>query len=142
MRQAHTERFGVPWEDAYGYVQAVRREDTIYVAGQFAHDGEEMIAPAPLDDRGQVTSYSNMAEQMRQTYVNAAKLLERFGAALPDVVEEVLYVLDMDSAFQAAGPVRKAAYGQELPQVASTILATPRLALPTQLVEIKFVVKV
>jgi len=35
--------------------------------------------------------------------------------------------------------VRKEAYGSEKPDVASTILTTPRLALPTQLVEIKFV---
>lgn len=141
MSAAQSESFGVSWEEAYGYVQAVKRADTIYISGQFGHDGEEMVAPAPLDERGQVTDYGNMAEQMRQTYVNAQKVLERFGATLKDVVEEVLYVLDMESAFAAAGPVRKAAYGQETPQVASTILVTPRLALPAQLVEIKFVAK-
>lgn len=142
MPGAQAESFGVSWEEAYGYVQAVKRGDTIYLSGQLAHDGEEMVAPAPLDDRGYVTDYGNMAEQMRRTYVNAAKLLERFGATLSDVVEEVIYVLDMDSAFEAAGPVRKAAYGTELPQVASTILVTPRLALPPRLGEISFVAKV
>jgi len=57
---------------------------------------------------------------------------------LNDVVEEVLYVTDMEKAFAAAGPVRKEAYGSTLPAVSSTILVTPRLALPTQLIEIKF----
>ena len=49
---------------------------------------------------------------------------------------------DMDAAFAVAGPVRKQAYGAEKPDVASTILATPRLALPAQLIEIKFNAKV
>src|SRR5262245_59767052 len=65
-----------------------------------------------------------------------------FGATLDNVVEEVLYVTDMDIAFAVAGPVRKEAYGAKRPEVASTILVTPRLALPTQLIEIKFIAKV
>jgi hypothetical protein len=54
----------------------------------------------------------------------------------------VLYVTDMDIAFAVAGRVRKEAYGAKRPEVASTILVTPRLALPTQLIEIKFIAKV
>lgn len=29
---------GVPWEDAFGYAQAIKVGDAIYVAGQLAHD--------------------------------------------------------------------------------------------------------
>jgi hypothetical protein len=47
-----------------------------------------------------------------------------------------------DRAFAAAGSVRKEAYQSQKPEVASTILVTPRLALPGQLIEIKFVAKV
>jgi enamine deaminase RidA (YjgF/YER057c/UK114 family) len=83
-----------------------------------------------------------MGEQMRQTYVNAEKLLRRFGASLDDVVEEVIYVLDVDAAFKVAGPVRKAAYGRQDPQVASTLVGTTRLAFPEQLVEIKLVARI
>jgi enamine deaminase RidA (YjgF/YER057c/UK114 family) len=57
------------------------------------------------------------------------------------VVEEVVYVLDVDAAMAVAGEVRKAAYRREDPQVASTILGVTRLAFPEQLVEIKFVAK-
>jgi enamine deaminase RidA (YjgF/YER057c/UK114 family) len=57
---------------------------------------------------------------------------------LDNVVEEVLYVTDMDAAFAVAGEVRAAAYGGP-PVVASTILVTPRLAFPDQLIEIKFI---
>ena len=122
--------FGLPWEESYGFAQAVKVGDTIYVSGQLG-----------LDDQGNMI-YSNMETQMRQTYANAKKILSQFGATLENVVEEVLYVLDMETAFAAAGPVRKEAYASKRPAVASTIVVTPRLSLPTQLIEIKFIAKV
>ena len=134
---------GMPWEEQYGYAQAVKVDDTIYVSGQLSHDDlGNVVGPAPLDDRGRVRDHSNMETQMRQTYANAKKILNQFGATLENVVEEVLYVTDMETAFAVAGPVRKEAYGSKKPAVASTILVTPRLALPTQLIEIKFIAKV
>ena len=134
---------GMPWEDQYGYAQAVRVDDTIYVSGQLSHDETgNFVAPAPLDDTGKIRDHSNLEAQMRQTYENAKKILGEFGATLDNVVEEVLYVTDMDKAFAAAGPVRKEAYGSQRPAVASTILVTPRLALAVQLIEIKFIAKV
>ena len=137
-----TKTLGMPWESQYGYVQAVRVDDTIYVSGQLSHDDQgQMIGAPPLDDKGNIRNHSNMEIQMRQTYANAKKILAEFGATLDNVVEEVLYVTDMDAAFAAAGPVRKDAYGSQIPQVASTVLVTPRLALPTQLIEIKFIAK-
>jgi enamine deaminase RidA (YjgF/YER057c/UK114 family) len=134
---------GMPWEDQYGYAQAVKVDDTIYVSGQLSHDDEgNIVAPAPLDEAGKIRDHSNLEAQMRQTYRNAKKILGEFGATLDDVVEEIVYVTDMDVAMAVAGPVRKEAYGANKPRVASTILVTPRLALPTQLIEIKFTAKV
>lgn len=134
---------GMPWEDAYGYAQAVKVGDTVYVSGQLSHDANGNIVGAPpLDDQGRILDHSNMEIQIRQTYMNVKRLLGRFGATLDNVVEEVLYVTDMDAAFAVAGPVRKEAYGLAKPNVASTIVVTPRLALPTQLVEIKLIAKV
>jgi enamine deaminase RidA (YjgF/YER057c/UK114 family) len=134
---------GMPWEEQYGYAQAVKVGDTIYVSGQLSHDDHgNMVGAAPLDDSGRIRDYSNMETQMRQTYANAKKLLNQFGATLDNVVEEVLYVRDMDAAFTVAGAVRKDAYGSIKPAVASTMLVTPRLAFPTQLIEIKFIAKV
>ena len=135
-------RFGMPWEYQYGYVQAVKVDDTIYVSGQLSHDERgNIVGAAPLDDSGKIQDHSNMETQMRQTYANAKKIHSEFGASLDNVVEEVVYVTDMDKAMEVAGPVRKEAYGSEKPQVASTILVTPRLAFPTQLIEIKFIAK-
>ena len=135
--------FGLPWEESLGFAQAVKVGDTIYVSGQLGLDDKgNMVGPPPLDDSGRIRDYSNMETQMRQTYANAKKILSQFGATLENVVEEVLYVLDMETAFAAAGPVRKEAYASKRPVVASTIVVTPRLSLPTQLIEIKFIAKV
>src|SRR5262245_26089452 len=96
---------GMPWEDQYGYAQAVRVDDTIYVSGQLSHDDQgNIVGAAPLDNMGRIRDHSNMETQMRQTYANAQKLLQQFGATLDHVVEEVLYVTDMDAAFAVAGP--------------------------------------
>jgi enamine deaminase RidA (YjgF/YER057c/UK114 family) len=131
--------FGVPWEKSYGYAQAVRVGNTIHVAGQLSHDddGNFVGSATPASSSGKVDA-SNMEVQMRTTYANAAKILARFGAGLQDVVEEVLYVLDMDAAVAVAGTVRKAAYGTDSPQCVSTIAQVTRLALSEQLIEISF----
>ena len=134
--------FGMPWEDQFGYAQALKVDDTIYLSGQLSHDEQgNIVGAAPLDESGKIRDHSNMETQMRQTYANAKKILSEFGASLDNVVEEVLYVTDMDEAMGIAGPVRKEAYGSEKPEVASTILVTSRLAFPTQLIEIKFIAK-
>lgn len=134
---------GVPWEDGYGYAQAVKVGDLIYVSGQLSHDDKgEIVGPAPVDDSGNILDHSNIELQMRQTYKNAEKILRHYGATLDNVVDEVVYVTDMDAAFAIAGAVRKEAYGSEKPKVSSTMLVTPRLAFPNQLVEIKFTAQV
>lgn len=132
-----TAYWGVPWEDAYGYPQARRVGNEIHVSGQFNHDEDgNLVAPAPLDADGKPSDFSSMGEQMRVAYANIAKLLALYGATLQDVVEETLYVLDMDAAFAVVGKVRKAAYGTERPQCASNIIGVSRLAQRTQLIEI------
>ena len=133
---------GMPWEEQYGYAQAVKVGDTIYVSGQLSHDDQgNMVAPAPLDPSGKIADHGNMGAQMAQSYANIKKVLANFGATMDDIVEEVVYVTDMDAAFAVAGPVRKEAFGGP-PVVASTILVTPRLAFPEQLIEVKVVAKV
>src|SRR6059058_1380821 len=80
--------FGMPWEDQYGYAQAVRVDDTIYVSGQLSHDEQgNMVGAAPLDDSGKIRDHSNMAIQMRRTYANAKKILGEFGATLPALTQ-------------------------------------------------------
>lgn len=57
-----------------------------------------------------------MEIQMRKSYANAKKILGQFAASLDNVVEEVLYLTDVEKALAAAGPVGKEAYGSQKPK--------------------------
>jgi len=130
---------GVAWEGLYGYVQGILVKDTIHLSGQLSHDRSgALVAPAALDSAGRPVDYTQMEEQMRQTYRNAVELLAEFGATLDNVVEETLYVLDVDAAFAVAGKVRKEMYNSGQPQCASNLIGVSRLAFPAQLIEITF----
>jgi len=132
----------MPWEEQYGYAQAVKIGDTVYVSGQLSHDDAgNMVAPAPLDGAGKIADHANMGPQMAHRYANVAKVLADYGLTMDNVVEEVVYVTDTDAAFAVAGEVRRQAYGG-MPVIASTILVTPVSPSPDQLIEIKVIAKV
>ncbi|MFO3706428.1 Rid family hydrolase [Xanthomonas codiaei] len=134
-----TASFGVPWESAYGYVQALRVNNSIFVSGQLSHTPQgDLVAPAPLGADGKPASFDSMEAQMRRTYENARILLAELGSSLDDVVEETLFVIDVPAAFAASGKVRPVAYGQAVPQVASNLIGVSALAFPEQLIEIAF----
>lgn len=132
---------GVPWEETYGYPQAIKLGNSIYVSGQLSHDADgQIIGAAELGEDGKPKNFAGMELQMQTTYANAKKVLAQFGATLNDVVEETLFVLDVDAAFAVAGKVRREAYGTGAgkPQCASNLIGVSRLAVPTQLIEISF----
>ena len=73
-KRAHNH--GMPWEKEYGYSQAIKVGDTIYLSGQVGHD-----------DKGDIVGEGNMEAQMRQAYANVKKLLGRYGAAMDNVID-------------------------------------------------------
>jgi 2-iminobutanoate/2-iminopropanoate deaminase len=124
-----TKSLGMPWEKEYGYAQAVKVGDTIYLSGQVSHD-----------DRGNIVGLRDMEIQMRQAYTNIQKVLAQYGATMDNVVDEVLFVTDMDTAFAAAVKCRREVFSGT-PVVASTIVQIQRLAFPELLIEIRCVAK-
>ena len=121
---------GMPWEEQYGYAQAVKAGDTIYLSGQVSHD-----------DQAHILGVDDMEVQMRTAYANIGKVLAQYGATIGNVVEETLYVRDMDAAFLARVKMKDEVFAGN-PVVASTIVQIGRLAFPELLVEIKCVAKV
>jgi 2-iminobutanoate/2-iminopropanoate deaminase len=110
-------------QDMFGFSQATRVRDTIYVAGTVGI-GEGIHIP------------ETMAGPMGLAYRNVAETLAHVDAAMSDVVEQRAYVTNIDEA-SAALEVRKAAYGgKDLP--ASSMVEVSRLALP----QLKFEVAV
>ena len=124
-----TKSLGMPWEKEYGYAQAVKVGETIYLSGQVSHDEE-----------GNIVGLSDMETQMRQTYANIQKVLSQYGATMDNIVDEVLFVTDMDSAFAAAVKCRREVFSTT-PVVASTIVQIQSLAFPELMIEIKCVAK-
>ena len=108
----------------HGLAQALKVGDMIYVAGTTAfRAGEE-----PIPD---------MEAQMRAAYSKIATALAHFGATLADVVEQTVFVTDMDAALKARH-VRLEAYGAAgdgFP--ASATVEVTRLGRPGLMVEIK-----
>ena len=117
--------FNMPWEEEYGYAQAVKKGNTVWISGQLGHDEKGVLA-------------KGMEEQLKQTYRNAQKVLESFGMTLDNVVEEVVYVTDFKSGFAARKTFARQFY-PNYKEVASTIVGVSGLAIPNQLIEIKFI---
>lgn len=128
--QKEIKNLGMPWEDEFGYAQGVKVGDTIYLAGQVSHD-----------ERGETVGKGDMAAQMRQAYANIKAVLSQYGATMDNVVHEITFVTDVDTAAAVAGPVRREVYGG-LPQVTSTLIGAARLALPEYLIEIRVTARV
>jgi 2-iminobutanoate/2-iminopropanoate deaminase len=118
------------WEKEYGYSQAVKVGDTIYISGQVSHD-----------DKGNIIGLGDMEAQMRQSYANIKKVLAMYGAKMENIVDEILFVTDMDAAFAAAVKCRQDIFSGT-PVVASTIVQIQRLAFPQLMIEIRCVAKV
>lgn len=117
----------MPWETEYGYAQGVKSGNMAWLAGQVGHNDEGVLLVG-------------MENQMRQAYSNASKLLRGFGMDTGDVVEEVLYVMDMATAFVARKKMGREVYADPM-QVASTVIVVNGLALPGQLIEIKIIAR-
>ena len=120
--------FGLPWEK--DYAQTLKVGDTIYLSGQVSHD-----------DKGNLVGPGDIETQVRQVYLNIQRLLGMHGAKMENIVDETLFVTDMDSALSAAVKCRKDIFGGT-PTLASTIVQIQRLAFPEYLIEIKCVAKI
>lgn len=119
--------FGNVMEQAWGFAQAVRVGDTIYVSGQ----------TAAADDFTAIGG-DDMAAQMRAAYASVARVLARYGADMSAVVDEVLFVTDMMAAVTCGSTVRGEAYGGSF-EVASTLIGVAALGSPDLMIEIKCV---
>ena len=113
-------------DEHYAMSQALRFGDTIYVAGTVALDA---------DGTG-IVGMGDMEAQTRQVYANIARSLEPFGATLADVVEDTMFLADMDAA-EGALKARVEAYAGAPHPPTSAMVEVSRLAAPGLLVEVK-----
>ena len=103
-----------PWEDDYGYRQAVRVGNTLYIAG--------------------CTGGGEMPAAIRTAYGKLRKTLEHYGLTFANVVKETVYTTKFDE-LKIHRAVRKEFYGTEFP--ASTWIQIDRLFNPDYVIEIE-----
>jgi len=116
------------FEEAFGYAQAVRVEDTIYISGSVAVDSE-----------GKLIGPDDMALQLRASYQNIARTLQAFGTSFDHVVKETIYTTDMDALLRESKMRFEFYDKQNLP--AATWVQVQRLVDPGFLVEVEVTVE-
>ncbi|MEU3854961.1 Rid family hydrolase [Streptomyces sp. NPDC029554] len=120
--------FGVPWESLYGYSQALRVHDTVYISGQLSHDED-----------GNFVGAGDFELQVKTTLANLDTVLAHFGAERSHVVQTTVLVRNLRENFAATARLHSDYFGQHRPT--STVTGVPDLALPEQLVEIGALVR-
>lgn len=109
-------------EQAFGFSQAIIGKDELLIAGVASLDAQF----SPLDP-------GDMTAQVRRVYTEIATLIHDQGFEPADLVEETIYVTDIQ-AFLAANSIRKGLIAPALP--ATTTVQVAGLVLPGLMVEV------
>ncbi|WP_234329210.1 MULTISPECIES: RidA family protein [unclassified Streptomyces] len=115
--------FGMPWESLYGYSQAMRVGDTLYVSGQLSHDQD-----------GNFVGVDDFELQVRTALGNLDVVLRHFVARRDQIVETTVLVRNLRDNFDVTARLHAEYFGRHRPT--STVMGVSDLALPDQLVEI------
>jgi 2-iminobutanoate/2-iminopropanoate deaminase len=115
--------FGMPWEQGYGFAQAIQVGPTLYISGQLSHDMEANFV-----------GEDDFELQVRTTFANLDRILESYGAAREQIVQTTVYVKDLRDHSNDIARLHAEYFGEHRPT--STLLGVVDLALPQQLVEI------
>ena len=114
---------GWAWDDTFGFSQAVKAGNLLFIAGQVA-----------LDPSGNVVGKGDMKAQARQVFENTKTMLNAAGATFDDIVDLTLYVVDM-SRMKEIREVRSQYFKTSPPSM--TAVGVTRLVMPQLLLEMK-----
>lgn len=115
--------FGMPWEKDYGFSQAIRSGNTLYISGQLSHDAEANFI-----------GEGDFELQVRTTFGNLDNILNAHEASRNQIIATTVYVRNLRAHFTEISRLHKEYFGEHRPT--STLLGVSDLALPQQLVEI------
>jgi 2-iminobutanoate/2-iminopropanoate deaminase len=118
--------FGMPWEEGYGFSQAIRSGSTLYISGQLSHDMDANFV-----------GEGDFELQVRTTFANIDRVLDAHGARKDQIVETMVYVKNLRENFEDIARLHREYFGDHRPT--STLLGVVELAQPPQLVEISAV---
>jgi len=113
-----------PYQDFIA--NGVKVDSVLYLSGQVGIDADG----APGD---------SIAEQARLAYVNIQGVLSEFGATMDNIVDETVFVTDINeimSNIESVYGLRAEAYGG-MPEVCQTLVQVAALVMPELKIEIK-----
>ncbi|HCO02421.1 MAG TPA: hypothetical protein DIT48_03470 [Actinobacteria bacterium] len=126
MTATDTYSHDVPGEREFGFAQAIKVGETIYVSGQLSHDEEgNFLYPGDFD------------AQLQQAYANFEKVLAHFGVTRNQVVSETQFVVGLPALNAAMAAANLAYFGDHRPT--SSTVGVASLFFPGQLIEVSFV---
>ncbi len=110
-------------EKQYGYAHAVKVGSDIKISGAVS-----------MDDAGNPTAVSDLAQQMKNCYADLEKVLAHYGCTFDDVVVENIFTTDMPQFLEQSG-YRSEIYKKQFPT--GSWLGVKELALPEFMIEIE-----
>jgi len=110
-------------ETAYGYSHAVKIGNDIKISGAVS-----------MDDEGNPIAIGDLAQQIKNCYMDLEKILTHFGCTFDDVVVENIFTTDMPT-FLEHSEYRNEIYTKQFPT--GSWLGVKELALPELMIEIE-----
>lgn len=116
----------VSGEKEFGFAQAIKVGDTIFISGQLSHDGAgDFLYPDDLD------------RQFQQVWANLDAVLAHYGVTRNQIVQDGVFVVDLPAHSATVAAAHLAYFGDHRPT--STTVGVEALFFPGQLLEINFV---
>jgi 2-iminobutanoate/2-iminopropanoate deaminase len=118
----------VSGEREFGFAQAIKVGETIYVSGQLSHD-----------DAGNFVGPNDFDVQVKQSFANLDRVLAHFGVTRKQVVQDTVFVVNLREHYKAVAAAHLAYFGDHRPT--STTVGAESLFFPGQLIEINVIIR-
>ena len=128
MASVQSYSHNVSGEREFGFAQAIKVGETIYVSGQLSHD-----------DQGNFVGPNDFDAQIKQTFANLDKVLAYFGVTRNQVVQDTVFVVNLRKYNNAVAAAHLKYFGDHRPT--STTVGAEALFFPGQLIEINVTIR-
>lgn len=126
MNRIDSYSHGVSGEAEFGFAQAVKAGDAVYVSGQLSHDEE-----------GDFIHADDFEAQLKQVYINFEKVLDHYGLTRNQVVSETQFIVNLPEHAASMAAANLAYFGDHRPT--SSTVGVADLFFSGQLIEVSFI---
>jgi enamine deaminase RidA (YjgF/YER057c/UK114 family) len=127
MTSVHSYSHNVSGEREFGFAQALKVGESIYVSGQLSHDEE-----------GNFIHANDFDAQVKQTFANLDKVLDHFRVTRNQIVQDTVFVVNLREHNKAVAAAHLEYFREHRPT--STTVGAEALFFPGQLIEINVII--